>query len=519
MVVRNFGSLAACACLVGALSLACHKSSPTASAVPVVTSFSPAQGLTGSNVIVTGTGFTGTTNVSIGGATANCVVNSDTQLTATVPLAAQTGIIGVVNGMGSGGSRTAFEVLPTITAISPTTGAPGTTVTITGTGLSGTRSITFGSGPAAFFYVNFANQAQAVVPYGSTTGPITVTASFGATATSPVFTYTGGGATAPVLNFPATSAHVGDTLSLAGSGFLGVSTVKLGGVGAVFTTNSDTSITVQVPINAASGSVELDSFLGNATAPGFVVIPTLTGFSPAGGAPGTPVTLTGSGFIGATSVTFGNATLSNFIVYDANTAQANVAAGSLTGPVTITASGLPAVSTGSFTFASLTTGPVLLSFSPTSAAAGQTVTLTGSGFTGVNSITVGGAPITGFNVASDTQITFALPQDAVSGYFAVTNPLGAAGFSGPSQLFTVTPVISSFTPGTGPAGTTVTLTGSGFIGTSQVMITGGTPANFAVVDANTVTFQIPAGAATGTLSLATSTGANCTSAGTFTVTQ
>jgi len=52
-----------------------------------------------------------------------------------------------------------------------------------------------------------------------------------------------------------------------------------------------------------------------------------------------------------------------------------------------------------------------------------------------------------------------------------------------------------------------------------VMITGGTPANFAVVDANTVTFQIPAGAATGTLSLATSTGANCTSAGTFTVTQ
>ena len=519
MVVRNFWSLAACACLVG--SLACHKSGPSASSIPVITSFTPAQGLTGSTLVLTGSGFTGMTNVSVGGATADASVDSDNQITLTVPLAAQTGIIGVVNGYGSGGSTSNFDVIPTITAISPTTGAPGTTVTITGTGLTGTKLITFGTGPAAFFYVNFANQAQAVVPYGSTTGPVTVTASFGATATSGTFTYTGGAATAPTLNFPATQAHAGDTLALVGSGFLGVSAVKLGGVVAAFTANSDTSMSVQVPTNAASGAVELDSFLGNVTAPGFTVIPTLTGFSPSSGAPGTAVALTGTGFVGATRVAFGNGTLSNFIVYDANTAQANVAAGSLTGPISITSSGLVAQSASSFTFEALTTGPVLQSFLPTSAAAGQTVTLTGSGFTGVSAISVGGAAIDAFTVASDTQITFGVPQDAVSGYFALTNPLGAGGIvsSAAVQMFTVTPVITDLTPASGPVGTTVTLTGSGFVGTSSITVAGTPAANFAVADANTVTFQIPAGAATGIIQLTTSTGANCTSTGTFTVTQ
>ena len=516
MVVRKFWSLAACACLVG--SVACHKSNPSASSVPVITSFTPAQGFTGSAVTLTGSGFIGTDNVSVGGASAPFSVANDNQLTLTVPLAATSGIIGVVNGMGSGGSTSGFDVLPTVTAINPTTGSPGTLVTLTGTGLIGTRQVLFGSVPAASFQPSIANQAFATVPYGAISGPITVVSSSGVTATSPAFTYVGGAAVVPTLNFPATNAHVGDTLALSGTGFLGVSAVKLGGVPASFTTLSDTSMSVQVPLNAATGTVELDSFLGNAIAPGFKVIPTLTNFSPSSGAPGTAVSLTGTGFLGATSVAFGNTTLSNFIVYSANSAQANVAAGSASGPVAITASGLTAQSPASFTFLTLTTGPVLQSFLPaTGAAAGQTVTLIGTGFTGVNAISVGGAPVGSFTVVSDTEITFSLPLDAVSGYFALTNPLGVGGSTG-SQLFVVIPVITELAPASGPAGTTVTLTGSGFVGTTAITVAGTAVTNFAVTNANAITFQIPTGAVTGTIQLTTSTGATCTSAGSFTVT-
>jgi uncharacterized repeat protein (TIGR03803 family) len=80
---------------------------------PVVLSFSPASGLVGATVVITGKGFTGATKVTFGGVNApGFMVNSGTQITATVPTAAKTGKIQVTTPGGAVSSPASFTVLP-----------------------------------------------------------------------------------------------------------------------------------------------------------------------------------------------------------------------------------------------------------------------------------------------------------------------------------------------------------------------------------------------------------------------
>lgn len=57
--------------------------------------------------------------------------------------------------------------------------------------------------------------------------------------------------------------------------------------------------------------------------------------------------------------------------------------------------------------------PSITSFSPTSAAVGATVTLTGTGFTGATKVLFGLVPATTFNVVSDTSITAVVPNSTL----------------------------------------------------------------------------------------------------------
>jgi hypothetical protein len=81
--------------------------------VPGITTFAPASGPVGTQVTITGSGFTGASKVTFGGAkAATYTVNSGTQITATVPSGATTGNIAVTTAGGSASSRTAFTVTP-----------------------------------------------------------------------------------------------------------------------------------------------------------------------------------------------------------------------------------------------------------------------------------------------------------------------------------------------------------------------------------------------------------------------
>ena len=59
---------------------------------------------------ITGTAFTGTTKVTFGGVASTFTVNSETQITATVPTGAKTGKIAITTNGETVDSKTSFTV-------------------------------------------------------------------------------------------------------------------------------------------------------------------------------------------------------------------------------------------------------------------------------------------------------------------------------------------------------------------------------------------------------------------------
>jgi hypothetical protein len=115
--------------------------------------------------------------------------------------------------------------------------------------------------------------------------------------------------------------------------------------------------------------------------------------------------------------------------------------------------------------------PEVVSFQPAQAPVGGTVVVTGASFNDVYSISFGGQMAPVFKVNSSSQITATVPDGATTGSIVVENPAGI-GTSSYYTLapFIVTPVITGIAPATGPVGSTFTVTGSGFYGTTGVAI-------------------------------------------------
>jgi hypothetical protein len=77
---------------------------------PTFTSFTPTSGGVGTSVVITGTRFLGTSAVEFNGVSATFTVDSDTQITATVPEGATTGPITATTSGGTATSATDFTV-------------------------------------------------------------------------------------------------------------------------------------------------------------------------------------------------------------------------------------------------------------------------------------------------------------------------------------------------------------------------------------------------------------------------
>ncbi|HEY3923747.1 MAG TPA: IPT/TIG domain-containing protein [Acidothermaceae bacterium] len=206
---------------------------------------------------------------------------------------------------------------PVITSITPSTGptAGGTSVTINGTGFTGATTVRFGS-VAAMFRLTSSTKITAVAPAQSAgTRDISVKTSAGTSAAvaADKFTYQ---ATPKVTSItPAAGPTSGGTsVTINGTGFTGATTVRFGSVAATFMLTSSTKITAVAPAQSAgtrdisvktpggtSAAVTADRFT-------YQVAPVVTSISPSSGpkAGGTSVTITGTGFTGATTVRFGS---------------------------------------------------------------------------------------------------------------------------------------------------------------------------------------------------------------------
>ncbi|NBM19388.1 IPT/TIG domain-containing protein [Streptomyces sp. GC420] len=139
--------------------------------------------------------------------------------------------------------------------------------------------------------------------------------------------------------------------------------------------------------------------------------------------------------------------------------------------------------------------PVLSSVVPNSgpAAGNNTVTLNGSGFSGITGVSFGSAAALGYTPVSATRITAVAPPG--TGAVGVTvKTLG--GTSNPvTYTYVAAPTLTALSPTQGPAsgGTTVTLTGTGFTGVTGVSFGGTAATGFAVNSATSITAVAPAG--------------------------
>jgi YD repeat-containing protein len=189
---------------------------------------------------------------------------------------------------------------PAITSISPTSGGIGASVTLAGYyfGASqGSSQIKF-NGVAATSITSWSDsQIVAAVPSSATTGPVVVVVSGIGSNNNYVFTVYN-----PVISsLSPSTAPAGASVTLAGSGFgaaQGSSTVQFNSVAASVSSWSNTSITVTVPANAASGPVTVTE--GGITSNGvqFTALGTLSisSISSSTGPIGMSVTFAGTGF-------------------------------------------------------------------------------------------------------------------------------------------------------------------------------------------------------------------------------
>jgi hypothetical protein len=139
---------------------------------------------------------------------------------------------------------------------------PGTVVTITGTGFvtdGGIVNVTIGGVPAGEIVVGTDTTLFARVGAGATSGPVVVTTKAGTATASPnaiVWPCQSPGAATAAAKIDSVTpqrAKGGKKLTLAGIGFVGTSSVTVGGTPAAYAIPSDNLMYVRVPADAKAG--------------------------------------------------------------------------------------------------------------------------------------------------------------------------------------------------------------------------------------------------------------------------
>lgn len=483
---------------------------------PTVSGVSPPNGPVSGNTFltITGSNFVGATSVTVGGnaATGLTVVNPG-EITVVTPSHAP-GIVDVVVttpvGTATGTAVfTYFDPSPTISNVAPTGGpiSGGTVVTITGTNFAGTTSVTMGGTNVLGYTVDSATQITVVTPaHAAGVVDVVVTNPDGTGTGTNLFTY----AAVPSITSvapPSGPLAGGTTITITGTNFAGAASVTMDGVNvAGYTVNSATQITATTPAHAA-GSVDVVVTTAGGTATGigfftYIELPTVSSVSPPSGPPGggTTIVITGTNFTGATNVTIGGSNATSYTVMSATSISATTpahAAGAV--DVVVTTPGGTATGTNLFTYV-VATPPTISSVAPPNGpvTGGTSITITGTNFAGTNSVTVGGTAVTGFTVMSATTITATTAAHAAGVVdVVVTNADGSGTGTGLFTYLAPTPSISSVAPSSGPiaGGTTITITGTNFAGTTSVTVGGSAVAAYTVMSATTITATTAARAA------------------------
>ena len=522
--------------MILALALTIGATATNASAFvapPTITSVSPGSGplTAGTLITIKGSNLTGASIITIGGvATTNIVVVSGTSVTTIAPANSVAGAKDValttVGGTTTLPNAFTYIAAPTITSVSPISGplTAGTAITITGTNLTGASSVFVGGIAATSIVVTSTNSLTAVTPAGSVgSKDVSVTTIGGIGSKQNSFAYI---APPSITSVTPTSGPLtaGTTITITGTNLTDASRVLIGGIAATnVVVVSSTSITAKTPANTAGAKeVSVTTVVGGpitkTNAFTYIAAPTIRLMSPTFGplTAGTTVTITGTNLTGATLVTFGGVAATTLNVIS-STSMTAVTPSGIAGSqaVSVTTPGGTETVGGAFTYVA---APTITLVDPPSGllAAGTAISITGTNFTGANSVTVGGIAATSVVIASDTSITAKTPAGSVGAKTIAVTTAGGTATSGFTYI--AAPVISSISPVSGPltAGTAITITGLNFNGASSVKIGGVAATNVIVKSDTSITAVSPAGKAGSQTILVTTVGGTATKTRAFT---
>jgi len=205
--------------------------------------------------------------------------------------------------------------------------------------------------------------------------------------------------------------------------------------------------------------------------------PTVSSISPVSGpaAGGTSITITGTNFVSGATVTVGGTAATSVAVNSATQITATTAAHTA-GAVNVVVTnpdGQTSTLANGYTYVAAAAPPVISTVSPSSgpAVGGTAITITGSGFQGGATVSIGGTAATGVTVVNATQITATTPAHVAGTVnVAVTNPDILTGTLSNGYTYVAAPAVSlsatTITFGaqrmnTSTAASSVTLTNSG----------------------------------------------------------
>jgi hypothetical protein len=542
---RATATLVTCATVV--LTVGAASTAAGASTQPSISGVSPSYGsFTGNTgVTISGKNFTGATAVAFGLKSAQIVSVSSATISAVSP--AGTGLVDVVVSTPSGTSKInandKFNYGPTVGSLTASYGPPagGTIVTVDGTNFTGATTVTFGTTaltstttnppPSGHFTLVSDTQIIASSPPGTGIVSVVVTTPGGTSKVngSDKFNY---GPTVACPSPPSTGCPVnpsygppvgGTIVTVDGTNFTGANTVNFGTTALTSTTTnpppsghftlvSDTQIIANSPPGTGIVNVVVTTSGGASSLSAidrFSYAPVVTGLSPSSGPAtgGTIVTVNGSNFTGASTVTFGTTALAatttnpppsgHFTLVSDTQIIANSPPGHVpTVTVTVTTPGgtsLGGPGTG-FNY-----GPVVALVKPDTGvgSGGTKVSVIGMDLKGVSAVDFGTTPADSFSVKSSRKVVAIAP--AGTGLVDVTVQ-SEAGTSPkvPTDRFEYAPTLTAIRPNHGKAagGTKVTLIGINFTGVTAVDFGSNPATTFTVKSAKKISVLSPPGTGT-----------------------
>lgn len=488
--------------------------------LPSIADFTPKSGIAGDIITITGTNLLGAT-IKIGTVDmTNIIINPDgTSLTAQVGTGTITEFINLIATDGTATSDTTFRIIqtPTITSFTPANGKFGDEIEIIGTNFTDVNELRLNGQLVAEFAIVDDTKILLEINNLVSSGTFSIKNAAGTATSATQLTIL-----PTIFRFSPKEGPVGTNVVISGANLSNTSIVQFNGSNAVSITQISTlNVGATVPVGATTGTISLTTTNGGtATSVDIFTLttnpaPTITNLSPATGAIGALITITGTNFIaGQTQVRFFNGVNVPIVNFISTTQVAvNVPLGATDGNVTvITPNG---TSNGVFFNVTLPP-PAITAFAPLSGYVGSTITLTGSNFNGVTQVQfTNGATVDAatFTILSPSSISVVIPNGTAIGLnnITITSPNGSTDIDAltPNRFDVQIPpppaTITGVSPNTGLIGQTiqVVITGENLIGVTLVSFNDVLANSFVINNSTKITATITVtGAMTGQVKVA-----------------